>query len=313
MESPWTTDRNHVAVFRPRPPTWRYPIQRPTATKSPAQRAERRPWLFFLLTFAYAWLLWLPSALHGWGFKIPFDARTYTAITVPIGAFAPLLAAATLVFRSGGWPAVKTLLHQAVDFSVKPVYMALALLLPLLIHTIAHYLAPLMGLDVAKTLLPADLPVPAAVLIVPYFFFILFVGGGQEEFGWRGYAQQPLQERFGVVPAGLLIGVVWGLWHLPLWVMTGEPHSTYPYAAFLLMTTSVSVVYAWLYNASGRRLIVVLLLHAMSNTAAPLLPYLHWTEGKPETAYWVYAAVNAVAGTIFACMIARETKDRRLS
>ena len=63
-----------------------------------------------------------------------------------------------------------------------------------------------------------------------------------EEFGWRGYSQQPLQERFGVVPASLLIGVIWGFWHLPLWVMPGDGHSTYPFIAFLIMTTSISVV-----------------------------------------------------------------------
>jgi len=267
---------------------------------------KRNPWTFFLLTFAYSWLLWLPSVLSGWGVEIPFDVSVYTSIVVPIGAFAPLLAAITLVYRQGRWLGVKTFFRKAFDFRVKPLYYIIALLLPIVIHATAHYLAPAMGFEVADTLFPADLPVSPIVMAIPYFFLMILIGGGQEEFGWRGYAQQPLQERFGVVPASLLIGVVWGFWHLPLWAMPGDGHSTYPYIAFLIMTTSISIVYGWLFNASGKKLIIVIFFHAMSNTAAPLLPFLHMEDGKPESAYWVYAGVNVVVGIIFAYLITRD-------
>ena len=267
---------------------------------------ERKPWIFFLLTFAYSWLLWLPSILSGWGVEIPFDVAVYTAVVVPIGAFAPLFAALTLIFQKGRWAGVKAFLRQAVDFRAKPLFYLLALLLPIVIHLSAHYLAPLMGLEVADTLFPADLPVSPIIMAIPYFFLMIFIGGGQEEFGWRGYAQQPLQERFGVIPASLLIGVVWGLWHLPLWVMPGDGHSTYPFIAFLIMTTSISLAYAWLFNKSGKKLLIVIIFHAMNNTAAPLLPFLHGQSGKPETAYWVYAGVNVVVGIIFAYLLIRD-------
>lgn len=272
------------------------------------QNTERQPFMFFVLTFAYSWLLWLPSMLSGWGTEIPVDVSAYTAVVVPIGAFAPMFAAITLIFRKKGWPGVKAFLRQAVDFRAKPLFYILALLIPVIIHTIAHYLAPAIGLEVADTLFPADLPAPPIVIAIPYFMLMLLIGGGQEEFGWRGYAQEPLQERFGVIPASLLIGVIWGFWHLPLWVMPGDGHSTYPYIAFLIMTTSISVVYAWIFNASGKKLIIAMIFHAMSNTAAPLLPFLHMVDGKPETAYWVYAGVNVGAGIIFAYLIARDKK-----
>jgi membrane protease YdiL (CAAX protease family) len=269
---------------------------------------KRNPWSFFLLTFAYSWLLWLPSILSGLGISIPFDITTYTSIVVPIGAFAPMLAAISLVLRKGGWSGVKAFLKQTFDFSAKPLYYAVALLLPIGIHLVAHYLAPALGFEVADTLFPADLPASPVIFAIPYFFLMLLIGGGQEEFGWRGYAQRPLQEKFGVIPASLLIGVIWGLWHLPLWVMPGDGHSTYPFLAFLLMTTSISVVYAWIFNQSGQKLILVIFFHAMNNTAAPLIPFLHMQDGKPETAYWVYAGVNVLVGIIFAVIIQKESK-----
>jgi Mn2+/Fe2+ NRAMP family transporter len=73
-------------------------------------------------------------------------------------------------------------LGQVLDFRIKPVYLVLALALPVLIHAIAHYLALVVGLDVAKTLIPTEIPVAPIVLAIPTFILMLVIGGGQEEF-----------------------------------------------------------------------------------------------------------------------------------
>ena len=271
---------------------------------------NRNPWKFFLLTFAYSWLIWIPSVLDGLGLELPFDVAGYSMVVVIIGAFAPLLAAITLVYREEGRQGIKAFFRQVLDFKIKPIYLILALALPLLIHVIAHYLALALGLDVAQTLFPSEISVSPVILAIPYFFLMLIIGGGQEEFGWRGYAQEPLQEKIGVIPASLVIGVIWGIWHLPLWFMAGDLHSAYSFLAFVMMTTSISLMYTWLYNSSGKKLIVVMFFHAMSNTAAPLLPFLHGIEGKPESAYWVYAAVNVFFGLIFAFLIFKGSKQK---
>ncbi len=273
-----------------------------------SQQKNRNPWKFFLLTFAYSWIIWIPSVLDGIGMDLPFSVTEYSIVVVIIGAFAPMLAAITLVVREEGWKGIKAFFGQALDFHFKPIYLVIALALPLLIHAIAHYLAPALGLDVAKTLFPSETPVAPIVLAIPYFLLMMIIGGGQEEFGWRGYAQEPLQRKIGVIPASMVIGVIWGIWHLPLWFMTGDLHSAYSFLAFVMMTTSISIMYAWLYNSSGKKLIVVIFFHAMNNTAAPLLPFLHGIEGKPESAYWIYAAVNVVFGIIFAYAL---IKDQR--
>jgi len=272
------------------------------------QHKNRSPLKFFLLTFAYSWIIWIPSVLDGLGIQLPFSVKEYSIVVVIIGAFAPLLAAITLVYREEGSKGIRAFFRQALDFKIKPIYLILALALPLLIHVIAHYLALGVGLDVAKTLFPTDIPTAPIILAIPYFVLMLIIGGGQEEFGWRGYAQEPLQEKIGVIPASLVIGVIWGIWHLPLWFMAGDLHSAYSFLAFVMMTTSISIMYAWLYNSSGKKLIVVIFFHAMSNTAAPLLPFLHGIEGKPESAYWIYAAVNVLFGIIFAYLLVKGSK-----
>ena len=272
------------------------------------QKQVKKPVLFFIFTFVFTWGLWLPSILAGLGIDIVIDAETYTAITVPIGAFAPLLVALALVIKQKGWQGGWDFFRQAFDLKIKPIYLIAAFIIPLMIHILSHYLARVLGFPVADTLFPANLGIPSILIAIPYFFLMLIIGGGQEEFGWRGYAQEPLQKRMGVIPASLLIGFVWGLWHLPLWFMPGDGHSTYPYIAFLIMTTSISIVYGWLYNASHKKLLTVIIFHAMSNTAAPLLPFLIAKEGVPETAYWVYAAINVLAAVIVGFVIVKAEK-----
>lgn len=273
-------------------------------------QSSRNPWKFFALTYAYSWTIWLPSVLAGLGVTLPFDMTGYSMVVVIVGAFAPLLAALTLVAQENGGQGIREFFGQAFDFRIKPIYLVLALVLPLVIHAIAHYLALAVGFEVAKTLFPSEVAVSPILLAIPYFLLMLVLGGGQEEFGWRGYAQEPLQEKFGIIPASLLIGLIWGMWHLPLWFMPGDLHSAYSFLAFVIMTTSISVIYGWLYNSSGRKLIVVIVFHALNNTAAPLIPFLHGIAGKPESAYWIYAAVNVVFGVIFMLLLARKSKTR---
>lgn len=270
---------------------------------------NRNPWKYFLLTYAYAWIIWIPSVLEGIGLDLPFNVAAYSTVVVIIGAFAPLLAVITLVVRDAGWQGLKLFFKNAFNFHIKPVYILLAVGLPLAIHLISHYLALAFGLDVASTLFPAEISVSPILLAIPYFFLMLVLGGGQEEFGWRGYALEPLQEKIGVIPASLVIGVVWGVWHLPLWFMAGDMHGGYSFIAFVMMTTSISLIYTWLYNSSEKNLVVVLIFHAMNNTAAPLIPFLHGIEGKPERAYWIYALVNLIFGIGFAFILARRSKQ----
>ena len=272
------------------------------------QKQDQKPSLFLIFTFIFTWVLWLPSIISGLGINLGIDAETYTTITVPIGAFAPLLVALALVIKQKGWRGGWNFFRQAFDLKVRPFYLVAAVVIPLIIHILTHYLAPLLGFPVADTLFPEIPGIPSILIAIPYFFLMLIIGGGQEEFGWRGYAQEPLQKRMGVIPASLFIGMIWGIWHLPLWVMPGDGHSTYPFIAFLIMTTSISVIYGWLYNASSQKLVTVIIFHAMNNTAAPLLPFLVMQEGTPETAYWIYAAINVLAAVIVGFVIFKAEK-----
>jgi len=91
---------------------------------------DRKPFLFLIFTFIFTWVLWLPAILAGLGIDLGINAETYTAVTVPIGAFAPLLVAMALVIKQNGWKGGWHFFRQAFDLKVKPIYLVAAFLFP---------------------------------------------------------------------------------------------------------------------------------------------------------------------------------------
>ena len=86
--------------------------------------------------------------------------------------------------------------------------------------------------------------------------FVGILGGILEEPGWRGYAQEGLQRRMPVLPASLVVGVFWALWHGPLFFIEGTYQAelgwgTANFWSFHLAIVFACPLYAWLYNAAG--------------------------------------------------------------
>jgi membrane protease YdiL (CAAX protease family) len=112
-------------------------------------------------------------------------------------------------------------------------------------------------------------------LAVPAFAQILVLGVLGEELGWRGYALPRLERALGTLGASLVIGTVWGIWHLPLWWLDGDFHAQIPFALFVAQDVALSVVMTWLFIRTGGSVLLVALFHAASNLTigiAPLLP-----------------------------------------
>jgi len=123
------------------------------------------------------------------------------------------------------------------------------------------------------------------------FLLIGLLFGALEEPGWRGYAQEGLQRRLPVLLAAIIIGLFWAGWHLPLSLIPG----TYQYElglgsgaflAFHLVLIPGSIIYAWLYNITGRVIFAPVLFHGLSNLARELAP-----DTAIGPAVWVEALI----------------------
>lgn len=265
---------------------------------------------YFMLAFALAWILWLPFVLMGLGWMNSNEGLLkWMMPAIALGAFSPLMAALIITGREKGKSGIKAFLLQGFDWHMHWKWIGAAILIPLIVTGTSHYTAVWTGLDhLPDTFLPEQLPIPLPIMAILYFLLMMIIGGGQEEFGWRGFALLPLQEKFGKTLGSVYLGVIWSIWHLPLWFMPGEGHANYSFFAFALYATSLSVIIGWLYNASGNKLLVAWVMHAAGNAVVPFFPTMH-LEKVPQPGYWVWACMTAITA-ILVTVIGVKSKER---
>ncbi len=108
-----------------------------------------------------------------------------------------------------------------------------------------------------------------AGILIPMFNYNLFGGPLFEEFGWRGYFQSRLQQMFPPWIAAVAVGILWGMWHLPLFLVGFGGASV---AYFTLILIGVSLIMAFAFNASGEAVLVAILMHSAFNASNRFVP-----------------------------------------
>jgi len=221
-------------------------------------RCDRHRLLVFVLV-AFGWT-WTVDAVYYWfGLwnSLPVYINTFPRQWgVPIGAIV-VVWASDISLRK--W------LRRVFQWRLHPGIYLGALLLPVLIAEVQPVLAGIGGGTVNYS--------PAAPLHLLFAFFLLnlFLFGGIEEFGWRGLLQPQLQERLSVLTASLAIGVLWLVWHLPLFLghpnFTPEPQFLVQYTVFILGS---SVVLGALVNVTEGAVIPAVFLHGANNVGGIL-------------------------------------------
>lgn len=118
--------------------------------------------------------------------------------------------------------------------------------------------------------------------LVPQVIVILLISLG-EEFGWRGFALPRLQKRFSALNASLVLGLVWGFWHFPGYLVgTGVPLGM-PFVVFLLWVILATILITWVYNNTGGSILSAILMHSAANATFNYLPMLPEFVGQLTT------------------------------
>lgn len=237
---------------------------------------QRRVWAFFALTLFISWSTWLSAAAAEAGllpFSIPLAVQA-------VGIFGPALAALIVAARVEGREGLRRLWRRLVRWRVGWQWYALALLGPALLFAAAIAIGALLGLSVdlsrpAVLDLVGDDSLSPWLLLPPLFLYTLITVAG-EEIGWRGYALPHLLDQQSPLTASLIVGLVWGLWHVPLASLpeTGAGIVHIPIFWFMVDILGASILYTWIFRRSGRSLLIIVLLHTANNVAASYLPIL---------------------------------------
>lgn len=181
------------------------------------------------------------------------------------GVFAPALVALALTAQAEGRTGVTRLLARIGHWQVGARWYAFAVgyfavikLAAALVHRIVTDEWPPFG----------DTPVALIFLGIAVSTW----GQAGEEVGWRGYALPRLAEYFGLGGASLVLGVVWAVWHIPLFVLPDSGSTGQSFPAYLLQVMAMSVVFAFLYWKTDGSLLLAMLMHASVNNTTGLVP-----------------------------------------
>lgn len=241
---------------------------------------------FFVISFLMSWVIQVPRLLLDNGVSgIP----AILGMISPVFTIGPMLAAFILTRREQGKGSIKALWKRAWDFSFERKWLVITMLVPVVTSGLTIGVIYLIGERV-----PWEYQSLPPALAVPIFLAIYLTQALPEEIGWRGFALDKLQTRTNAVIASLVLGFLWGLWHLPLHFMQGTTQAAIPVAEFIAKQMVGSIFYTWIYNNSKKNLFLMVLLHAVWNVFGGLIPYWVTASGR-----WVSFIVEVViAGVI---------------
>jgi membrane protease YdiL (CAAX protease family) len=261
------------------------------------------PFRFFIITFIWSWIIWTPLILAS--FKIiPVPDRLLSILTIPvimIGLYGPLAGALFALHKEKGKGSAKVYLRSFLDFRLGwKVYI-----LPIFIFGGSTFIAWFTPEFFGEERLPMLLP--SVWLFVPYLLITILLGGGQEEFGWRGYALPILEGKFGIWFANILLGIIWACWHLPLWFITGSSQSYMKFGGFTLLIVGYSFILSWIREISGNRPFSGLYAHGLANAFIPLMPTLIMQKNVPQPHFWIWGILTLLIGILITVLRGRKS------
>lgn len=255
----------------------------------PGQRAtSRRLALWFGAVFLVTWgIAGLYFAVPDIGERVgsPGGEDAYHNWLYYLAVYAPTLCGIGFLLAEGGWRALAGTL-AGVLLPRRPLAWAGWLLVAAFALPAGWWLFSLigqaLGVDWMGRTLPATVFITVPVTLTTTLYLLPDPGPVGEEFGWRGYAMPRLLDLMAPVPAGMLLGAIWAIWHIPAFLISASSQAQLPFLIFFLSLTAQGVFICWLYiRTGGNWFLAGFVPHAMINCSANL--------GGFQSEYWHYA------------------------
>ncbi len=234
---------------------------------------------FFILAYGIAWISLASRNIVG------------ENISYGIASFAPAISAVTMAVASEGKAGIQALIAQLFLWRVNIKWYLIAVLAPIALELMAFLTHRLIGgagtsvhfTDWIQTL-PAQLP-----WLFIFLLFLVILSSG-EELGWRGYAMPRLQAQCGPIGGSLILGLLWGFWHLPVFWIPGSVQYGLPVPGYVLATIGFTFIYTCIYNGTRGSVLLASLYHAASN-----LTLTYGNAISPEVINNLYLSLPALA------------------
>jgi uncharacterized protein len=212
---------------------------------------------YFVLAYVLTWACWIPLAISKDTASLRFS------VLFGLGSIMPSLVGILLTALFSGKSGLGELSRRLGQVRAPLFWYAVVLLLVPVLMLVAVGVPTLLGLATIAFVWPTVLRVLKA-----------FGAGLGEELGWRGFALPRLQARQQALPASLLLGVLWGLWHLPLKIANSLP--PLGFISFFLGIIAYAVLFTWVYNNTKGSLFLMVLFHAVIDIVFVYNPSNTW-------------------------------------
>lgn len=228
---------------------------------------------FFVLVFGISWSGWFLLLIFQSGlfpFKVNADSLAGTFLS-DFPHFGPAISALTLTALLSGKQGMREYFSRLIYWRVGLQWYAVALFFPVVMALAVMALSLLLIGP-----LPRNPSLTAWYSPIVWFFLLVLIQIGlnalAEEPGWRGYALPRLLSQHHALLAAVILGLLWGLWHLPLFLLGDvfDANGPLSFFLFLLQTSGLSILLTWLYLHTERSILFSILFHAAINAAVGL-------------------------------------------
>jgi membrane protease YdiL (CAAX protease family) len=259
-------------------------------------KATRNLVLFFAATFIWTWAFYIPIVISGGSLsQMPW------MILLILGGMGPSLVGVAMVLFLYNQEQRRDFWRRCFSFKAigLPWWLLIFLVFPVIyalnvgIDRALGGAAP--GMEQLRSL-------AASPAMWPLAAFISFMSGPwSEEFGWRGVALKPMLKRFGIVPGSIVLGVIWAVWHLPLYFMADGWHAQMGFRpagfwTFIVLNVGLSLIMTWVFLNTRGSILSAMLLHFTSNFTSQLLAPI---SDRVEILRAVFMLAVGLAGCIY--------------
>lgn len=251
----------------------------------------RSPWLYFVVTFAWTWFFWGLVIL----LQLSMESAGGLALLL-LGVLGPMLTGIGFTYLTRDRAGRRDYWARVID--VRRIgfkwFLVILLFAPIL-NILAALLDILFGGQGAvwgPSLVNAISDPVSLVFAAMFASLIPFI----EELGWRGYVLDRLQENKIALTSSLILGVVWSLWHLPMFFIpdsyqAGLGVGTLEFWLFIVGVVPLSFAFTWIYNNTRRSILAVILFHAMVNFTGELIAVSERAD-MYAILLWIVAAIG---------------------
>ena len=261
---------------------------------------------FFVLAIGLTWIFLITDALGSRGI-LPFRLPLPLLIVM---SYMPTLAAVIVTGQTKGNEGIRALFRKLLIRRVGLMWYLFAIFGLAIVYIAVIFLHNLIAsssaLPILSEKLPLLSPLQLIIYVIPMFLVITVLNG--EEFGWRGFALPRLQAKYNALTSSLILGVIWTLFHLPLFfTVTGSSQSDWPFASFLISTIAMSVLYTWILNNTRGSVLMAYLFHGAANTWSQVFSIDH---ANPLVG-WILTGLLVLAAMIVVLVSGAENLSRK--